>query len=36
MKKFGLSFFKPAEKFNGDWSVLESKSREWEKMYRER
>lgn len=36
MKKFGLSFFKPTEKFNGDWSVLESKSREWEKMYRER
>ncbi|MGK3149015.1 nitrate reductase subunit alpha [Staphylococcus shinii] len=36
MKKFGLQFFKPTEKFNGDWSILESKSREWEKMYRER
>ncbi|HDF6852221.1 TPA: nitrate reductase subunit alpha [Staphylococcus aureus] len=36
MGKFGLNFFKPTEKFNGDWSILESKSREWEKMYRER
>lgn len=36
MGKFGLNFFKPTEKFNGNWSVLESKSREWEKMYRER
>ncbi|MEB6060686.1 nitrate reductase subunit alpha [Staphylococcus pseudoxylosus] len=36
MKKFGLQFFKLTEKFNGDWSILESKSREWEKMYRER
>jgi len=36
MKKFGLQFFKPTEKFNGNWSILESKSREWEKMYRER
>ena len=36
MKKFGMKFFKPTEKFNGNWSVLESKSREWEKMYRER
>ncbi|MEB7039337.1 nitrate reductase subunit alpha [Staphylococcus gallinarum] len=36
MKKFGLKFFKPTEKFNGNWSILESKSREWEKMYRER
>nr|WP_186084828.1 nitrate reductase subunit alpha [Jeotgalicoccus schoeneichii] len=32
----GLRFFTPTEKFNGNWSVLESKSREWEKMYRER
>mgnify|MGYP001045573838 FL=1 len=36
MGKFGLNFFKPTEKFNGNWSVLEQKSREWEKMYRER
>jgi len=36
MKKFGMKFFKPTEKFNGNWSVLESKSREWERMYRER
>ncbi len=36
MGKFGLNFFKPTEKFNGNWSVLEHKSREWEKMYRER
>lgn len=35
MGKFGLNFFKPTETFNGNWSVLESKSREWEKMYRE-
>lgn len=36
MKKFKTNFFKPTEKFNGNWSVLEHKSREWEKMYRER
>ncbi|HDD0079836.1 TPA: nitrate reductase subunit alpha [Staphylococcus aureus] len=36
MGKFGLNFFKPTEKFNGNLSILESKSREWEKMYRER
>ncbi|HFV7351645.1 TPA: nitrate reductase subunit alpha [Staphylococcus aureus] len=36
MGKFGLNFFKSTEKFNGNWSILESKSREWEKMYRER
>ena len=27
MGKFGLNFFKPTEKFNGNWSILESKSR---------
>lgn len=32
----GLRFFKPTERFNGNWSVLEEKSREWEKMYRQR
>ena len=31
-----IELFKPTEKFNGNWSILESKSREWEKMYRER
>ncbi|MCY1581274.1 nitrate reductase subunit alpha [Staphylococcus pettenkoferi] len=36
MKKFKTNFFKTTEKFNGNWSVLEHKSREWEKMYRER
>ncbi|KTT80067.1 nitrate reductase subunit alpha [Mammaliicoccus sciuri] len=36
MSKLGLKFFKPTEKFNGNWSILEEKSREWEKMYRER
>ncbi|UXV30147.1 nitrate reductase subunit alpha [Mammaliicoccus sciuri] len=36
MSKLGLKFFKPTEKFNGNWSILEKKSREWEKMYRER
>lgn len=35
-KLFGLHFFKPTEKFNGNWSILEEKSREWEKMYRQR
>lgn len=35
MGKFGLNFFKLIEKFNGNWLILESKSREWEKMYRE-
>ncbi|MGT2356969.1 hypothetical protein ACVPOS_05125 [Staphylococcus aureus] len=32
MGKFGLNFFKPTEKFNGNWSILESKSREWKKF----
>ncbi len=36
MSKLGLKFFKPTEKFNGNWSIFEEKSREWEKMYRER
>lgn len=37
MKKlFGLKFFEPTEKFNGNWSIMEDKSREWEKMYRQR
>lgn len=32
----GLKYFKPTEKFNGDWSVLEQKNRDWERLYRER
>lgn len=35
-KKFGLKFFKPTERYSGNWSILEEKSREWEKMYRQR
>lgn len=31
MAKFGMQFFKPTEKFNGNWSVLEHKSREWKR-----
>lgn len=32
----GLNFFTLTEKFNGDWSILEKKNRDWERMYRER
>ena len=32
----GLKYFKPTEKFNGNWSALEEKNRDWERMYRER
>lgn len=35
-KKFGLNYFKPIEKFSGNWSILEEKSRDWENMYRQR
>lgn len=35
-KKFGLKFFKPTERYSGNWSILEEKSREWENMYRKR
>lgn len=35
-KKFGLNFFKPIERFSGNWSILEEKSRDWENMYRQR
>lgn len=35
-KKFGLNYFKPIERFSGNWSILEEKSREWENMYRQR
>ncbi|TSI10666.1 nitrate reductase subunit alpha [Lysinibacillus sp. BW-2-10] len=35
-KKIGLKYFKPVEKYSGNWSVLEEKSREWENMYRQR
>ncbi len=35
-RKFGLNYFKPIERFSGNWSILEEKSREWENMYRQR
>jgi nitrate reductase alpha subunit len=35
-RKKGLKFFKKTEKFNGNWTILEEKSRSWEKMYRDR
>ncbi|WP_410511029.1 nitrate reductase subunit alpha [Paenibacillus sp. BR2-3] len=35
-RKFGLKFFKPAESYSDNWSVLEEKSRDWEDMYRNR
>ncbi|MBO1910978.1 molybdopterin-dependent oxidoreductase, partial [Microvirga sp. 3-52] len=35
-KSFGLKYFKPIERFSGNWSVLEEKSRDWENMYRQR
>ncbi|BAQ09748.1 nitrate reductase subunit alpha [Bacillus sp. OxB-1] len=34
--KFGLNYFKPIERYSGNWSVLEEKSRDWENMYRQR
>ncbi|OPA76164.1 nitrate reductase subunit alpha [Paenibacillus selenitireducens] len=34
--KFGLRFFKPAESYSGNWSILEEKDRTWENMYRGR
>lgn len=35
-RNFGLNYFKPIERFSGNWSILEEKSREWENMYRQR
>ncbi|WP_163651828.1 nitrate reductase subunit alpha [Listeria sp. PSOL-1] len=35
-RKKGLRFFNRTEKFNGNWTILEEKSRAWEKMYRNR
>lgn len=35
-RKFGLNYFKPIERFSGNWSILEEKSRDWENMYRQR
>ena len=35
-KKFGLNYFKPVDRFSGDWAILEEKSRDWENMYRQR
>ncbi|MBB4823002.1 nitrate reductase alpha subunit [Sporosarcina luteola] len=36
MKKFGMNYFKPVERYSGNWSVLEEKNRDWENMYRQR
>ncbi|PBB07013.1 nitrate reductase subunit alpha [Salimicrobium humidisoli] len=36
MKKWKPKFFKPVERYSGDWSLLEEKSRDWENMYRNR
>ena len=35
-RKFGLNYFKPVDRFSGDWAILEEKSRDWENMYRQR
>ncbi len=35
-RKFGLNYFKPIERFSGNWSILEEKNRDWENMYRQR
>ncbi|WP_026907371.1 nitrate reductase subunit alpha [Paucisalibacillus globulus] len=35
-RKFGLKYFKPIERYSGNWSLLEEKSRDWENMYRNR
>lgn len=34
--KFNLNYFKPVEKYSGNWSALEEKNRDWENMYRQR
>ncbi|QTD40544.1 nitrate reductase subunit alpha [Sporosarcina sp. Te-1] len=36
MRKFGMNYFKPVERYSGNWSVLEEKNRDWENMYRQR
>lgn len=36
MNKFSMKYFKPVERYSGNWSVLEEKSRDWENMYRQR
>ncbi|WP_188206320.1 nitrate reductase subunit alpha [Alkalibacillus aidingensis] len=35
-EKFGLRYFKPVERYSGNWSLLEEKNRDWENMYRQR
>lgn len=35
-RKVGLRYFKPVEKYAGNWSLLEEKNRDWENMYRNR
>ncbi|WP_371811495.1 nitrate reductase subunit alpha [Sporosarcina sp. Te-1] len=31
-----MNYFKPVERYSGNWSVLEEKNRDWENMYRQR
>jgi len=31
-----FQYFKPVERYSGNWSILEEKSRDWENMYRQR
>lgn len=31
-----MKYFKPVERYSGDWSALEAKNRDWENMYRQR
>lgn len=31
-----MKYFKPVERYAGNWSVLEEKNRDWENMYRQR
>src|SRR5699024_12640204 len=31
-----MKYFKPVERYSGDWSALEAKNRDWENMYWQR
>src|SRR5690625_2454487 len=35
-RKSALKYFKPIERYSGNWAALEEKNREWENMYRQR
>jgi len=35
-QKSALKFFKPVERYSGNWAALEEKNRDWENMYRQR